>query len=74
MKLDVVAVDHVAGTDSEIVAQVVAVTERPSRRSTWVGGRLFAGLLCMMWTGSALALDGIDLSQPAEETASGECP
>ena len=53
-------------------------TEYRKLRSTRIG--VFATIatasvsLCMLMASAAVALDGIDLSQPVEATAEGECP
>jgi hypothetical protein len=71
MKLDVAAV---------AVVVVVAVGDEVNGRGVstspgWVRSGIvgFASALCLMFAGSALALDGIDLSKPGEMVAEGEC-
>ena len=73
MKLDVVVDVVVVDVAGEVVG------ERTGGRAArtgggWTGIVVAAAALCMLSTGAAFALDGIDLSRPAEAVAEGECP
>lgn len=78
MKLDVavgkVAVGNVA-IERVAVAENAVEKMAAGRVGRAVVGILVLGIaLGVSFAGSALALDGIDLSQPVEATAPGECP
>jgi hypothetical protein len=71
MKLNVdVAVDQ------GLVERKKMITGRPGMSLRWMLTTIVGAgaAICVMSASSALALDGIDLSQPAEATAPGECP
>ena len=70
MKLDVAA-DEV-NVDARVDVVVAAGDSKTRKMRAGVAGIAFG--LCTLFAGSAIALDGIDLSQPAEAPAAGECP
>lgn len=84
MKLDVAAVDVVDGNVGvEVGVGIEAGAPGRGARNAHMGGSRvsirsgvigFASTLCLLAASGALALDGIDLSEPAEATAAGECP
>jgi len=62
--------------DRGLVERKKLITRRPGTSLRWMLTTIvgLGAAICVMSASSAVALDGIDLSQPAEATAPGECP